>query len=72
MMTFDPGMRPTARDMLRHEWVREGGVAGDNVLQPEVGRRRGVCHARLHRYVLHVYWHARVCTHTRVCVRVCV
>lgn len=39
MMTYDPKQRPTAREMLEHEWVREGGLAGDNVIEPEVLHR---------------------------------
>ncbi|KAI8472038.1 MAG: hypothetical protein J3K34DRAFT_458027 [Monoraphidium minutum] len=39
MMTYDPDMRPTAREVLRHPWVVEGGVAGDNLIQPEVLHR---------------------------------
>lgn len=39
MMTWNDKHRPYAREMLRHEWVREGGVAGDNVLEPEVLQR---------------------------------
>jgi len=36
MMTYEPKQRPSAAEMLQHEWVREGGVAGDNVIVPEV------------------------------------
>jgi calcium-dependent protein kinase len=39
MMTYDYKDRPTAREMLEHEWVREDGVATDNELQPEVLQR---------------------------------
>ncbi|GBF87804.1 calcium-dependent kinase-like protein [Raphidocelis subcapitata] len=39
MMTFEPSARPSARQMLAQEWVREGGAAGDNELQPEVLHR---------------------------------
>ena len=43
MMTFEEAARPSAREMLAHEWVREGGVAGDNVIQPEVRVRVCAC-----------------------------
>lgn len=36
MMTYDRHQRPSARDMLNHDWIREGGVAGDNLIEPEV------------------------------------
>eukprot|EP00878_Enallax_costatus_P023431 GHUV01024924.1.p1 GENE.GHUV01024924.1~~GHUV01024924.1.p1 ORF type:complete len:422 (+),score=89.91 GHUV01024924.1:936-2201(+) len=39
MMTYDPKHRPSAREMLAHEWIREGGVAGDNPIEPEVLHR---------------------------------
>lgn len=39
MMTYDPKKRPTAAEMLQHDWVREGGVAGDNVIETEVLHR---------------------------------
>eukprot|EP00775_Hariotina_reticulata_P005113 gene5113-5353_t len=39
MMTYEPKQRPTAAQMLQHEWVREGGVAGDNIIVPEVLNR---------------------------------
>jgi hypothetical protein len=39
MMTYSDKRRPTARDMLKHEWIREGGVAGCNVIEPEVLHR---------------------------------
>ncbi|KIY98461.1 calcium-dependent protein kinase [Monoraphidium neglectum] len=42
MLVRNPTKRATAADVLRHEWVREGGVAGDNVIEPEVlTRMRG-------------------------------
>jgi len=37
LMTWSSEARPSAKDMLKHEWIREGGVAGDNTIQPEVG-----------------------------------
>jgi calcium-dependent protein kinase len=39
MLVRDPRKRATAADILKHEWVREGGVAGDNVIEPEVLKR---------------------------------
>lgn len=39
MMTYNDKRRPSARDMLGHEWIREGGVAGSNVIEPEVLHR---------------------------------
>ncbi|WIA30466.1 hypothetical protein OEZ86_000550 [Tetradesmus obliquus] len=39
MMTYSDKRRPSARDMLGHEWIREGGVAGSNVIEPEVLHR---------------------------------
>ncbi|KAI8470620.1 MAG: kinase-like domain-containing protein [Monoraphidium minutum] len=42
MLVRDPRKRATAAEVLAHEWVREGGVAGDNVIEPEVlTRMRG-------------------------------
>jgi hypothetical protein len=41
MMTYDASIRPSARDMLAHAWVREGGLAEDTKLQPEVGMAQG-------------------------------
>ncbi len=42
MLVRDPRKRATANEVLQHEWVREGGVAGDNVIEPEVlTRMRG-------------------------------
>lgn len=35
-MTRDPDKRPSARDMLQHEWIREHGEAGENEIEPEV------------------------------------
>jgi serine/threonine protein kinase len=37
MMTWSADARPSARDMLEHEWIRKDGVASDTQLQPEVG-----------------------------------
>jgi calcium-dependent protein kinase len=42
MMTWSPDTRPSAREMLGHEWIKEGGVAGDNAIQPEVIHRMKV------------------------------
>ena len=39
MLVRDPRKRATAEDVLGHEWVKEGGVAGDNVIEPEVLKR---------------------------------
>jgi hypothetical protein len=39
MMTWCEERRPSAREMLGDPWVREGGLAGDNVLEPEVLQR---------------------------------
>lgn len=39
MLVRDPRKRATAAEVLEHEWVREGGVAGDNVIEPEVLKR---------------------------------
>ncbi|KIY92961.1 hypothetical protein MNEG_15002 [Monoraphidium neglectum] len=39
MMTWRAELRPSAKEMLQHEWIREGGVAGDNVIQQEVLHR---------------------------------
>lgn len=39
MMTWDARQRPSARDMLSHPWIREGGLAGDNMIEPEVLHR---------------------------------
>jgi hypothetical protein len=39
MMTYCDKKRPSARDMLKHDWIREGGVAGSNVIEPEVLHR---------------------------------
>jgi hypothetical protein len=36
MLVRDPTQRATAEEVLAHEWVRENGVAGDNVIEPEV------------------------------------
>lgn len=39
-MTYDPALRPSAREALSHEWIREGGAASAAAaLQPEVLRR---------------------------------
>lgn len=39
MLVRDPRKRATAAEVLAHEWVKEGGVAGDNVIEPEVLKR---------------------------------
>ena len=39
MLVRDPLKRATAQEILNHEWLREGGVAGDNVIEPEVLKR---------------------------------
>jgi calcium-dependent protein kinase len=39
MLTRDPAKRATADEVLNHEWVRENGVAGSNVIEPEVLKR---------------------------------
>jgi len=39
MLTRDPLKRATADEVLSHEWVRENGVAGSNVIEPEVLKR---------------------------------
>jgi hypothetical protein len=39
MMTWDARKRPSARDMLGHPWIRKDGVAGSNVIEPEVLHR---------------------------------
>lgn len=39
MMTWDARQRPSARELLAHPWIRKDGVAGDNVIEPEVLHR---------------------------------
>jgi hypothetical protein len=39
MMTWDARERPSAREMLQHPWIRKDGVAGSNVIEPEVLHR---------------------------------
>lgn len=39
MMARDPNDRPTAQEMLQHQWIRENGCAGDNEIVPEVLQR---------------------------------
>lgn len=39
MLVRDPRKRATAEEVLRHDWIRENGVAGDNVIEPEVLKR---------------------------------
>lgn len=39
MLVRDRNKRATAADVLAHEWIKEGGVAGDNVIEPEVLKR---------------------------------
>lgn len=39
MMTWDARKRPSAREMLQHPWIRKDGVAGSNIIEPEVIRR---------------------------------
>jgi calcium-dependent protein kinase len=39
MLVRDPRKRATAADVLAHEWVREGGVAPDAAIEPEVLKR---------------------------------
>lgn len=39
MMTWYDRKRPTARDMLQHPWIRKDGVAGSNMIEPEVLHR---------------------------------
>jgi hypothetical protein len=39
MMTWNDRKRPSARDMLQHPWIRKDGVAGFNVIEPEVLHR---------------------------------
>jgi hypothetical protein len=48
MMTWRAELRPSAKEMLQHEWIREGGVAGDNVIQQEVLHRMKVRLTRLY------------------------
>lgn len=38
-MTWDARQRPSAREMLNHPWIRKDGVAGSNVIEPEVLHR---------------------------------
>lgn len=37
MLVRDPSKRATAAQVLAHPWIMEGGVAGDNEIEPEVG-----------------------------------
>lgn len=39
MMTWDARKRPSAREMLQHPWIMKDGVAGSNVIEPEVLQR---------------------------------
>lgn len=39
MLVRDPRKRATATEVLAHEWVREGGVAPDTAIEPEVLKR---------------------------------
>eukprot|EP00879_Flechtneria_rotunda_P004051 GHRR01004294.1.p1 GENE.GHRR01004294.1~~GHRR01004294.1.p1 ORF type:complete len:279 (+),score=107.43 GHRR01004294.1:1153-1989(+) len=39
MLVRDPSQRATAAEVLAHDWIRENGVAGDNLIEPEVLRR---------------------------------
>jgi hypothetical protein len=36
MLVRDPKRRATATEILKHEWMRENGVASDNALEVEV------------------------------------
>jgi hypothetical protein len=36
MLVRDPSARATATDVLQHDWVKENGVAGDVLIEPEV------------------------------------
>lgn len=36
MLVRDPSARATATDVLKHDWVKENGVAGDVEIEPEV------------------------------------
>lgn len=39
MMTRDPDKRPSAWDMLQHDWIREHGAAGGDEMEPQVLHR---------------------------------
>lgn len=41
MLERDPSKRATASEVLKHEWVRENGVASDVEIEPEVGTLQG-------------------------------
>lgn len=39
MLTRDVRRRATAAEVLQHDWIKENGVASDNVIEPEVLKR---------------------------------
>lgn len=39
MLERDPSKRPSALELLQHPWVKENGVAGDNIIETEVSKR---------------------------------
>jgi len=39
MLVRDPSKRASAAEVLADEWIRENGVAGDNLIEPEVLKR---------------------------------
>lgn len=36
MLVRDPSTRATATEVLKHDWIKENGVAGDTEIEPEV------------------------------------
>lgn len=36
MLVRDPSTRATAAEVLKHDWIKENGVAGDVEIEPEV------------------------------------
>jgi hypothetical protein len=43
MLVRDPSTRATATEVLKHEWIKENGVAADVEIEPEVGSWAAGC-----------------------------
>eukprot|EP00958_Prasinococcus_capsulatus_P014910 scaffold1574_cov373-Prasinococcus_capsulatus_cf.AAC.16 len=39
MLQKDPAARPSAKELLQHEWIKENGVASDKPLDNEIAQR---------------------------------